>query len=116
MAKPTSFKQIAVSLAFVASSVIAAPQLLLAQTVAQRRVREVRGMGSMIGIELDRPCGELVLQGLNAGLVFNVTADNVIRLLPPLVMNEAEAREVVSRLLPVMKAFLEKRDPEWKGR
>jgi acetylornithine/N-succinyldiaminopimelate aminotransferase len=72
-------------------------------------VREVRGMGSMIGIELDRPCGELVLQGLNAGLVFNVTADNVIRLLPPLVMTEAEAREVVSRLLPVMKAFLEKR-------
>jgi acetylornithine/N-succinyldiaminopimelate aminotransferase len=72
-------------------------------------VREVRGMGSMIGIELDRPCGELVLQGLNAGLVFNVTADNVIRLLPPLVMNEAEAREVVGRLLPVMKAFLEKR-------
>jgi acetylornithine/N-succinyldiaminopimelate aminotransferase len=72
-------------------------------------VREVRGMGSMIGIELDRPCGELVLQGLNAGLVFNVTADNVIRLLPPLVMNDAEAREVVNRLLPVMKAFLEKR-------
>ena len=72
-------------------------------------VREVRGMGSMIGIELDRPCGELVLQGLNAGLVFNVTADNVVRLLPPLVMSEAEAREVVSRLLPLMKAFLEKR-------
>ena len=72
-------------------------------------VREVRGMGSMIGIELDRPCAELVLQGLNAGLVFNVTADNVIRLLPPLVMSEAEAREVVSRLLPVMRAFLEKR-------
>jgi len=72
-------------------------------------VREIRGMGSMIGIELDRPCGELVLQGLNAGLVFNVTADNVIRLLPPLVMSEAEAREVVSRLVPLMKAFLEKR-------
>ncbi|HYG56128.1 MAG TPA: aspartate aminotransferase family protein [Burkholderiales bacterium] len=72
-------------------------------------VKEIRGMGSMIGIELERPCGELVLQGLNAGLVFNVTADNVIRLLPPLVMNEAEAREVVARLAPVVKSFVDKR-------
>ena len=72
-------------------------------------VKEVRGMGLMIGIELAQPCGELVKQALDAGLVLNVTADNVIRLLPPLVMNEAEGREVVSRLVPLVKAFLQKR-------
>ena len=52
-------------------------------------------MGLMIGVELDRPCGELVKRALDAGLVINVTADNVIRLLPPLVISEAEARELV---------------------
>jgi acetylornithine aminotransferase len=70
---------------------------------------EVRGMGLMIGVELARPCGELVRQALDAGLVLNVTADSVIRMLPPLVMNEAEAREVLARLLPLLEAFLEKR-------
>jgi acetylornithine aminotransferase len=70
---------------------------------------EVRGMGLMIGVELARPCGELVRQALDAGLVLNVTADSVVRMLPPLVMNEAEAREVLSRLLPLVEAFLEKR-------
>jgi acetylornithine aminotransferase len=70
---------------------------------------EVRGMGLMIGVELARPCGELVRQALDAGLVMNVTADSVIRMLPPLVMNQAEAREVLARLLPLLEAFLEKR-------
>ena len=59
-----------------------------------------------LGIELDRPCGELVKAGLDAGLVFNVTSDNVIRLLPALVMSETEGREVVERLVPLVKAFL----------
>ena len=59
----------------------------------------------MIGVELDRACGELVLQGLQAGLVFNVTADSVIRLLPPLVMSEAEGAMVVERLAPLIKQF-----------
>jgi acetylornithine aminotransferase len=63
-------------------------------------------MGLMIGIELDRPCGELVKKGLDAGLVFNVTADNVVRLLPALVVTEAEGREMVERLAPLVKAFL----------
>jgi len=72
-------------------------------------VAEVRGMGLMIGVELKEPCGELVKQALEAGLVINVTADNVIRLLPPLVMKEAEARQVVERLVPLVKAFLDKR-------
>ena len=70
---------------------------------------DVRGMGLMIGVELKEPCGELVKQALDAGLVINVTADNVIRLLPPLVMNEAEGRQVVERLVPLVKAFLDKR-------
>ena len=72
-------------------------------------VAEVRGMGLMIGVELARPCGELVKQALDAGLVINVTADNVIRMLPPLVMNEAEGRMVVERLAPLVQRFLEKR-------
>jgi acetylornithine aminotransferase len=72
-------------------------------------VADIRGMGLMIGIELKEPCGELVKHALDAGLVINVTADNVIRLLPPLVMKEAEARQVVERLVPLVKAFLDKR-------
>jgi len=72
-------------------------------------VIEIRGMGSMIGVELDRSCGELVLRALEAGLVMNVTADSVIRMLPPLVMSEAEAQELLNRLVPTLKAFLEKR-------
>jgi acetylornithine aminotransferase len=72
-------------------------------------VAEVRGMGLMIGVEMKEPCGELVKQALDAGLVMNVTADTVIRLLPPLVMSEAEGRQVVERLVPLVKAFLDKR-------
>jgi len=70
---------------------------------------DVRGMGLMIGVELKDPCGELVKQALDAGLVINVTADNVVRLLPPLVMSEAEGRQVIARLVPLVKAFLDKR-------
>jgi acetylornithine aminotransferase len=69
-------------------------------------VAEIRGMGLMIGIELDRPCGELVKAALDAGLVINVTADNVVRILPALVMSEVEGREVVERLVPLVKGFL----------
>ena len=67
---------------------------------------EVRGMGLMIGIELDRPCADIVTMSLERGLVLNVTAENVVRLLPPLVMSETEARALVDILVPVMKAFL----------
>jgi acetylornithine/N-succinyldiaminopimelate aminotransferase len=72
-------------------------------------ITDVRGMGLMIGIETAQPCGELVKQALDAGLVLNVTAENVIRMLPPLIMNEAEARELLARLAPLLKAFAEKR-------
>jgi acetylornithine aminotransferase len=70
-------------------------------------VVDVRGMGLMIGVELDRPCGDLVKQALAAGLLINVTNDKVIRLLPPLVIRPDEAREVVARLAPLVKAFLQ---------
>jgi acetylornithine aminotransferase len=69
-------------------------------------VVQVRGQGLMIGIELDRPCGELVNRALAEGLLINVTMDKVIRLLPPLVINEAEARQVLSLLVPLVREFL----------
>ncbi len=74
-------------------------------------VREIRGMGLMLGIELDRPCGELVTRALAAGLVLNVTHDTVIRLLPALIMSEAEGREVVARLAPLVRSFLQEGKP-----
>ncbi|WP_319239893.1 aspartate aminotransferase family protein [uncultured Propionivibrio sp.] len=67
---------------------------------------EVRGQGLMIGIELDRPCGELVARGLAEGLLINVTAEKVVRLLPPLTFNAEEASELVARLSGLIKAFL----------
>jgi len=69
-------------------------------------VVEVRGRGLMIGIELDRPCGDLVKRALEAGLLINVTADSVIRMLPALVMSEAEAGTLVSTLAPLVRDFL----------
>ena len=69
-------------------------------------VVEIRGQGLMIGIELDRPCGDLAKRALDAGLLINVTAERVIRLLPPLVIREAEAKLVVERLAPLVRQFL----------
>ncbi len=80
----------------------------LAETLKEG-VNEVRGMGLMIGVELERACGELVREALQAGVVLNVTADSVIRMLPPLIMNEAEARTLVDRVVPLVKRFVEKR-------
>ncbi len=67
---------------------------------------EVRGQGLMIGIELDKPCGELVKRALEKGLLINVTADTVIRLLPPLIMSEAEASQLLDILCPLIQDFL----------
>jgi acetylornithine aminotransferase len=69
-------------------------------------VKDIRGAGMMIGIELDRPCGALVGQALEAGLLINVTADNTIRLVPPLVFTDADSRELVDRLSPIIRNFL----------
>jgi acetylornithine/N-succinyldiaminopimelate aminotransferase len=69
-------------------------------------VVEVRGQGLMLGIELDRPCGDLLKQACEAGLLISVTADRVIRLVPSLILNADEAREIVAKLVPLIKAFL----------
>lgn len=69
-------------------------------------VREIRGKGLMIGIELATPCRELVLQALERGLLINVTADSVIRLLPPLILQRPEADTVVDTVCELVQAFL----------
>jgi acetylornithine aminotransferase len=71
-------------------------------------VVEVRGQGLMLGLELNRPCSEIVEMALEDGLLTNVTQDCVIRILPPLIINESEAREMVKRLSAVVKRFLAK--------
>ncbi len=72
----------------------------------EKAVLNIRNAGLMIGVELDRPCAELVKTALEAKLLINVTADKVVRLLPPLVINDAEANELVARLSTLIKAFL----------
>lgn len=70
-------------------------------------VVDIRGDGLMIGIELDRPCGELVGVARDAGVLINVTADKVIRLVPPLVYGEAEVNVLVSAVASVVKNYLQ---------
>jgi len=70
-------------------------------------VREIRGRGLMLGIELDRPCGEIVGQALHAGLVLNVTAERVIRLLPPLIFQDEHSDQLVATLAPLVRTLLE---------
>ena len=69
-------------------------------------VKEVRGQGLMIGVELEQPCSVLTTRAAEAGLLISVTADSVIRLVPPLIITEAEADEIVSLLVPLVKKFL----------
>jgi acetylornithine aminotransferase len=80
----------------------------LAQRLAGLRgIREIRGKGLMIGIELEQSCTELVQQALEKGVLINVTVDNVIRLLPPLVMKREEAELLISTLVPLVVTHLE---------
>jgi acetylornithine/N-succinyldiaminopimelate aminotransferase len=69
-------------------------------------VQDIRGQGLMLGVELAKPCGALVQRAAEAGLLVSVTADSVIRLIPALILTEADADEIVSRLAPLVKAFL----------
>ena len=71
--------------------------------------KEVRGKGLMIGIELDRPCSAIMQLALEAGLLLSVTADNVIRLVPPLIIDQKECDEIISLLTPVVRSFLSKK-------
>src|SRR5687767_11766045 len=81
---------------------------LARQIGALKGVREIRGKGLMIGIELEHPCGELVQQALERGVLINVTVDNVIRLLPPLNFRMEEAGLLVTTLVPLVTQFLDR--------
>ena len=69
-------------------------------------VVEVRGQGLMLGIALDRPCGDILGRAAKAGLMLSVTADRVIRLVPPLILSAGEAAQIVAILCPLIRAFL----------
>ena len=69
-------------------------------------VKEIRSFGLMIGIELEKDCPELVVQALQQGLLINVTAGNVVRLLPPLIMTNAQADQVINSVSNLIKSFL----------
>jgi len=69
-------------------------------------VKDIRGQGLMIGVELTKPCGALTQRAADKGLLISVTADSVIRLVPPLIMTVSEADEVVSILVPLIQQFL----------
>lgn len=72
----------------------------------QAGVKDIRGMGLMLGIELSVPCADLVKQALEQGLLINVTAESVIRLLPPLVINQEEADLIVDKVCKLIRGFL----------
>jgi len=78
----------------------------LAAELASGAVKEIRGMGLMLGIDLAKPCGDLVKRAADKGLLISVTADSVIRLVPPLIITQAEADEVVAILCPLIKQLL----------
>jgi acetylornithine/N-succinyldiaminopimelate aminotransferase len=69
-------------------------------------IKDIRGKGLMIGVELDRPCRELLQLGLDRGLLVNVTADTVLRLLPPLILSDDEADQIVRGVNDIVRAFL----------
>ncbi len=69
-------------------------------------VVDIRGKGLMIGIELDRPCAELVKIALDNGILINVTAANVVRLLPPLIISEQQAEQIVDTVSKLIRDFL----------
>ncbi len=73
-------------------------------------VKQVRGLGLMIGIELDRPCGDLVKAALARGMLINVTQDTIIRLVPPLVLTADDARALVDGVSTLVSDFLAGRD------
>jgi len=78
---------------------------LKAQLEGVEHVVAIRGKGCMIGIELNKPCKSLFAAAMAAGLIINVTSDTVVRLLPPMIMSDSEADQVVSILAPLIKHF-----------
>jgi acetylornithine/N-succinyldiaminopimelate aminotransferase len=74
-------------------------------------VVDIRGQGLILGVELDRNCGELLGQAAQAGLMISVTADRVVRLLPALIINESEINQLLAILCPLVKTFLARHAP-----
>ncbi len=72
----------------------------------QAHVRAVRGLGLMLAVELDRPCRDLMPLALQRGLLINVTAENVVRLLPPLILSDDEAGEIVRKVGDLITGFM----------
>jgi len=81
-------------------------QVALAAELASGAVKEIRGQGLMLGIDLAKPCGALTQRAADAGLLISVTADTVIRLVPPLILSHTEADEIVALLCPLISALL----------
>ncbi|VAW82437.1 Acetylornithine aminotransferase [hydrothermal vent metagenome] len=79
---------------------------LRAQLSATDGVVDIRGRGLLLGIELDRPCAELILRALDKKLLINVTADTVVRLLPPLILSDAQADEIIANVSQLIIEFL----------
>ena len=90
----------------VGAHLVAGLRQALAAELASGGVKEIRGLGLMLGIDLAKPCPGLMQQCLDQGLLISVTADSVIRLVPPLIMSTAEADEVVAILCPLVKKLL----------
>ena len=86
-------------------------QALAEGLAGESGVVEIRGQGLMLGIELDRPAGALLTQALDAGLLISVTADRVVRLLPPLIITHDEARQIAALLVPLIKGLLAQPKP-----
>jgi acetylornithine aminotransferase len=78
--------------------------------VGKAGLKEIRGQGLMIGMELNKPCSELTGRCAEKGLLISVTADSVIRMVPPLIITAAEIDEIVSILIPlVLELLVEKK-------
>jgi acetylornithine/N-succinyldiaminopimelate aminotransferase len=86
---------------------------LLEERLAHRpEILEIRGKGLMLGVELDRPAAELVRSALDRGLLLNVTAERVIRLLPPLIIDDAQVTEIADTVADVVLAFLTRQETQ----
>jgi acetylornithine/N-succinyldiaminopimelate aminotransferase len=81
-------------------------QAALSAELAAGEVKEIRGQGLMLGIDLAKPCGALTQRAADAGLLISVTADTVVRLVPPLILSRAEADDIVAILCPLISALL----------
>jgi len=81
----------------------------LAAELADGSVKEIRGQGLMLGIDLDKPCSALTQRAADAGLLISVTADTVVRLVPPLILSRAEADQIVLILCPLISAMLKEK-------